>query len=204
MHRSVLLVFGVLVAALLTVASVLPAVAAADPSPTPSPTPSPEPSPSVTATTSATATPTTTASATASATVEPPTPPSVEELCAAPTLTVAQGLLDGLPRDALAGGLAPLLTLTVDTPLAQLAATVDLPALRLSLGCAPTPTSTAAPVDVDCENLTREQAQAILDADPHDPHDLDPDLDGRACRVTAGRAQVRILPRGAVEAGGWP
>jgi hypothetical protein len=36
-------------------------------------------------------------------------------------------------------------------------------------------------VDIDCPGLFQEDAQAILDQDPSDPHGLDGDDDGMAC-----------------------
>lgn len=61
--------------------------------------------------------------------------------------------------------------------------------------------------DLDCVDLFRAQAQAVLAADPSDPHNLDRDGDGRACEgpdlvAAAGTGQVRAVPGGGVEAGG--
>lgn len=60
--------------------------------------------------------------------------------------------------------------------------------------------------DLDCVDLSRAQAQAVLAADPSDPHNLDRDGDGRACEgpdlvAAAGTGQVRAVPGGGVEAG---
>ncbi|WP_060710916.1 hypothetical protein [Pseudonocardia sp. HH130629-09] len=60
--------------------------------------------------------------------------------------------------------------------------------------------------DLDCVDLSRAQAQAVLAADPSDPNNLDRDGDGRACEgpdlvAAAGTGQVRAVPGGGVEAG---
>ncbi|MYW74891.1 hypothetical protein GTW08_22485, partial [Pseudonocardia sp. SID8383] len=60
--------------------------------------------------------------------------------------------------------------------------------------------------DLDCVDLSRAQAQAVLAADPSDPNNLDRDDDGRACEgsdlvAAAGTGQVRAVPGGGVEAG---
>lgn len=60
--------------------------------------------------------------------------------------------------------------------------------------------------DLDCVDLSRAQAQAVLAADPSDPHNLDRDGDGRACEgpdlvAAAGTGQVVAVPGGGVEAG---
>lgn len=41
--------------------------------------------------------------------------------------------------------------------------------------------SSSAPADVNCSDITDAEAQAILEADPSDPNDLDRDGDGDAC-----------------------
>ena len=39
--------------------------------------------------------------------------------------------------------------------------------------------------DLDCEDFaTQEEAQAVLDEDPADPNNLDPNKDGIACALT--------------------
>ena len=48
--------------------------------------------------------------------------------------------------------------------------------------------------DVDCVDLTFEEAQAILAADPTDPNRLDADNDGVACEVDDG-ATATAAPR---------
>jgi hypothetical protein len=40
--------------------------------------------------------------------------------------------------------------------------------------------------DINCPGLTRAQAQAIYDADPTDPNNLDGDGDGLACEANEG------------------
>jgi hypothetical protein len=41
--------------------------------------------------------------------------------------------------------------------------------------------------DLDCDDFdTQEEAQAVLDADPSDPHRLDEDDDGLACEALPG------------------
>lgn len=49
-------------------------------------------------------------------------------------------------------------------------------------------TETPSPVeeDVDCDDVTDEEAQAILESDPSDPNGLDADGDGFACEFGAG------------------
>lgn len=42
--------------------------------------------------------------------------------------------------------------------------------------------------DINCPGLTREQAQAIFDADPTDPNNLDGDGDGLACEANESGA----------------
>lgn len=42
-------------------------------------------------------------------------------------------------------------------------------------------TVSAAAQDVDCDDLTYEEAQVLLENDPSDPNELDPDDDGIAC-----------------------
>lgn len=54
---------------------------------------------------------------------------------------------------------------------------------------APTSTGTQQTGDVDCPQLTQQQAQAIFDADPSDPNRLDADNDGIACEDGDGAAQ---------------
>ena len=54
---------------------------------------------------------------------------------------------------------------------------------------APTSTGTQQTGDVDCPQLTQQEAQAIFDADPSDPNRLDADNDGIACEDGGGVAQ---------------
>ncbi|HVL56560.1 MAG TPA: hypothetical protein VM491_08640, partial [Burkholderiaceae bacterium] len=43
--------------------------------------------------------------------------------------------------------------------------------------------------DLDCEDFeTQEEAQAVLDEDPEDPHNLDPNRDGIACALLPSAA----------------
>ncbi|WP_245788147.1 excalibur calcium-binding domain-containing protein [Amycolatopsis marina] len=61
--------------------------------------------------------------------------------------------------------------------------------------------------DKNCADFaTKEEAQAVLDADRSDPHRLDGDSDGLACetRFGGGQAgqQVRVHPVGGVATGG--
>ncbi len=44
----------------------------------------------------------------------------------------------------------------------------------------------ATSADVDCGDVSKEEAQGILDADPSDPNGLDADDDGEACDAGAG------------------
>ncbi|WP_299959031.1 excalibur calcium-binding domain-containing protein [uncultured Modestobacter sp.] len=90
------------------------------------------------------------------------------------------------------------------------AATVLIGA-TLSLGF----TGTASAADLNCSDFaTQAEAQAVLDADPSDPNNLDQDDDKIACESLAGGAQgtsedntvlggaqVSTRPRGAVAAG---
>lgn len=47
-----------------------------------------------------------------------------------------------------------------------------------------------APADLDCEDLTAEEAQAMVDADPSDPNNLDGEGDGLACESENGTDDV--------------
>src|SRR5215217_8713321 len=45
--------------------------------------------------------------------------------------------------------------------------------------------------DLDCADFqTQEEAQAVLDEDPADPNDLDPNQDGIACALLPSREDV--------------
>jgi micrococcal nuclease len=57
-----------------------------------------------------------------------------------------------------------------------------------SPGCTSKPKPAAAGPKVECSTLTQEEAQAILEADPSDPNNLDPDADGMACEDTGSIA----------------
>jgi hypothetical protein len=47
--------------------------------------------------------------------------------------------------------------------------------------------------DLDCEDfLTQEEAQAVLDADPSDPHNIDPNKDGIACALLPSAADSSV------------
>lgn len=77
--------------------------------------------------------------------------------------------------------------------------TTDVPAPTSDV---PAPT-TAAPVpppatDLDCRDLTADQAVSVLQADPSDPHRLDSDGDGVPCEVEdlAGDSPVESSPGG--------
>lgn len=54
--------------------------------------------------------------------------------------------------------------------------------LALTIGA----TGTTAAQDLDCADLTYEEAQQVLAQDPSDPHGLDRDGDGVACESGAG------------------
>lgn len=60
-----------------------------------------------------------------------------------------------------------------------------------------------APEDVDCNEVSDDEAQRILDADTSDPNDLDSDNDGVACETETDIEIVRV-PSGAVDTGGGP
>jgi hypothetical protein len=49
--------------------------------------------------------------------------------------------------------------------------------------------------DVDCPELSYEEAQAILASDPSDPHRLDADNDGEACEQSASSPQPAPQPQ---------
>lgn len=102
----------------------------------------------------------------------------------AASLTLAA--LAGVPQAGIASAAEPAVASTVTAPAA---------------GAAAGPGG-----DLDCVDLSRARAQAVLDADPSDPNDLDRDDDGRACEgsdlvAAAGTGQVRVVPGGGVEAG---
>lgn len=83
--------------------------------------------------------------------------------------------------------------------LRRVAGETDADALKLKLDAAVDTAGTACkgqnipprPRDIDCDEVTKAEAQRILDADRADPHDLDVDGDGIACEVD----QVRVVPR---------
>jgi hypothetical protein len=63
------------------------------------------------------------------------------------------------------------------------------------------PSSVAAPStqqanDLDCEDFeTQEEAQAVLDEDPSDPNNLDPNADGIACALLPSASDLDPAPR---------
>ena len=75
-------------------------------------------------------------------------------------------------------------------------------ALLLAMGIVPSSASTGMPsaptksfaqedADLDCEDFeSQEEAQAVLDADPADPNNLDPNADGIACALLPSAADV--------------
>lgn len=66
-----------------------------------------------------------------------------------------------------------------------------------------TPAPTLPPADINCDDVTDAQAQAILDADPSDPNLLDGDNDGDACDdEDADFGDVGRAPSGGVATGG--
>ena len=56
-------------------------------------------------------------------------------------------------------------------------------------------TPAALAQDVDCPELSYEEAQAILAADPSDPNRLDADNDGEACEQNAASPQPQPSPQ---------
>ena len=58
---------------------------------------------------------------------------------------------------------------------------------------------TASAQDVDCPQLTFEEAQAILAADPSDPNRLDADNDGIACEDSPSEAKEEAKEAEAAE-----
>jgi hypothetical protein len=66
----------------------------------------------------------------------------------------------------------------------------------------------AAQQDLDCADLTYEEAQAELSRDPSDPHDLDRDNDGEACdespRAGAAAGQTNTVAGSETDAGRTP
>jgi hypothetical protein len=67
----------------------------------------------------------------------------------------------------------------------------------------PHPSSVAASLaqqenDLDCEDFeTQEEAQAVLDEDPADPNNLDPNADGIACALLPSASDLDPAPRDA-------
>ncbi len=63
------------------------------------------------------------------------------------------------------------------------------------------PSSVATPLaqqdnDLDCEDFdTQEDAQAVLDEDPSDPNNLDPNADGIACALLPSASDLDPAPR---------
>jgi uncharacterized surface anchored protein len=55
-------------------------------------------------------------------------------------------------------------------------------------------TAAAMAQDVDCPELSYEEAQAILASDPSDPNRLDADNDGEACEQNASSPQPQPQP----------
>jgi hypothetical protein len=55
-------------------------------------------------------------------------------------------------------------------------------------------TAAALAQDVDCPELSYEEAQAILASDPSDPNRLDADNDGEACEQNASSPQPQPQP----------
>src|SRR5688572_18090687 len=50
--------------------------------------------------------------------------------------------------------------------------------------------------DLDCEDFeTQEEAQAVLDEDPADPNNLDPNADGIACALLPSASDLDPAPR---------
>ena len=70
----------------------------------------------------------------------------------------------------------------------------------------PTPSSTSGDDVFDCSDFAfQDVAQAVLDADPSDPHNLDPDNDGIACESLPDRdtdTDPVVLPPAGVGVGG--
>lgn len=71
----------------------------------------------------------------------------------------------------------------------------------LDTGDSPPPTDDPAAQpdsDLDCEDFaTQEEAQAVLDADPTDPNNLDPNRDGIACALLPSAADVATVQESA-------
>ena len=63
-------------------------------------------------------------------------------------------------------------------------------AILITAAIVATPATGVAQVapDINCPGLTRAQAQAIYDADPTDPNNLDGDGDGLACEANEAGA----------------
>jgi hypothetical protein len=70
----------------------------------------------------------------------------------------------------------------------------------------PAPTTTPPPADdVDCDEVSDREAQAILNRDRSDPNDLDDDGDGVACEEeVAPKTRIVRVPVGGVATGGGP
>jgi len=65
-------------------------------------------------------------------------------------------------------------------------------------------TPTPEVVDMDCVDFTyQEEAQAVLDADPNDPFNLDPNYDGIACALLPSQSAAQpVEPTAAPDQGG--
>ena len=84
---------------------------------------------------------------------------------------------------------------TEATPEAPAAPPADPPAAEPTPEPAPAAPSRVTLEDIDCIAFTyQEEAQAVLDQDPSDPHNLDPSGDGFACTSLPSRVGVTRLP----------
>jgi hypothetical protein len=71
----------------------------------------------------------------------------------------------------------------------------------------PPPTTVVEDNDVDCDEVSDEEAQRILDADRNDPNDLDQDNDNIACEddeILPANDDEVVVPNGGVATGGGP
>ena len=71
---------------------------------------------------------------------------------------------------------------------------------RADLPARPLPSFAQEDSDLDCEDFeTQEEAQAVLDEDPSDPNNLDPNADGIACALLPSASDLDPAPRADAE-----
>lgn len=112
-------------------------------------------------------------------------PGDVPPVVGAVTPGLLQGLLDGgeLGEGAQAEVQAALAAFAARDEACEEPPVTPTPTPTPTPGPTPGPTTTVPLPDLDCDDLTRSEAQAILDANPQDPNRLDLDGDGTACEL---------------------